>query len=179
MTDISSIQQVLNDHADVIGARIGADPGQTQTAIAAALPTLLASLQQQATPRSGLEQAIAKDHDGSILDNISGYLQGTSGLSPRTTDGNGILGHLLGDQQPGVQQALSSQTGLSTSSIAQLLPMLAPIVMGLLGRHARTQQASGGSGDLGSILGGLLGGAGAGSGGLGNVLGSILGGNQG
>ena len=175
--DIASIQQVLNDHADEIGARIGTDPGQAQQAISAALPALLAGLQQQATPGSGLEQAISNDHDGSILDDIAGYLQGTAGLSPRTTDGAGILGHVFGDQQQGVQQALSSQTGLSASSIAQLLPLLAPIVMGMLGRGAQSERASSGSGDLGSILGGLLGGAG-GAGGIGDILGGLMGGNQ-
>ena len=177
--DIASIQQVLNDHADVIGSKIGADPAQTQQAISAALPALLAGLQQQATPGSGLEQAITTDHDGSILDDIAGYLQGTAGLSPRTTDGAGILGHVFGDQQQGVQQALSSQTGLSASSIGQLLPLLAPIVMGMLGRGSRSQGSSG-AGGLGDILGGLLGGAGGigGAGGLGDVLGGLLGGNR-
>ena len=85
--------------ADQIGARIGADPAQTQQAISAALPALLAGLQQQATPGSGLQQAIEQDHDGSILDDLSGYLNGTANLDPRTTDGQGILDHVLGDQQ--------------------------------------------------------------------------------
>ncbi|HJP87488.1 MAG TPA: DUF937 domain-containing protein [Candidatus Limnocylindrales bacterium] len=177
--DIASIQQVLNDHADEIGAKIGADPGQAQQAISAALPALLAGLQQQATPGSGLQQAITNDHDGSILDDIAGYLQGTAGLSPRTTDGAGILGHVFGDQQQGVQQALSSQTGLSASSIGQLLPLLAPIVMGMLGRGAQSQQGSAGAGDLGGILGGLLGAGGTGAGGgFGDILGGLLGGNR-
>lgn len=42
------IQQVLNAHADQIGARIGANPAETQQAISASLPALLAGLQQQA-----------------------------------------------------------------------------------------------------------------------------------
>lgn len=178
--DATSLQQLLAGQADQIGARIGADPAQTQQAISAALPALLAGLQQQATPGSGLQQAIEQDHDGSILDDLSGYLNGTANLGPRTTNGQGILDHVLGDQQEGVQHALSSQTGLSSSMIAQLLPLLAPIVMGMLGRQARTGgNASGGLGDLGSILGGLTGGQpGMGSGGLGDILGSILGGGQ-
>ena len=188
------IQQVLNAHADQIGAQIGANPAETQQAIAASLPALLAGLQQQAaTGGTGLQQAVEQDHDGSILDDIAGYLNGTANLDPRTTNGGGILDHVLGDQQPAVQQALSSRTGLSSSTIAQLLPILAPIVMGMLGRQARSGSSSGsggGLGDLGSVLGGLLGGSGgalgglgsgtgaSGSGGLGDILGSILGGNQ-
>ncbi len=179
----AALQQVLDSHADQIGARIGADPAQTQAAISAALPALLAGLQQQAGRGTGLQQAIENDHDGSILDDVSGYVNGTAQLSPRTTNGEGILDHVLGDQQPAVQQAVSKQTGLSMSTIGQLLPILAPIVMGMLGRQARSG-STGGMGDLGSILG-SLGGLGASSttgsatGGLGDVLGSVLGGNRG
>ena len=176
-----SLQEMLNAHADQIGAQIGANPAETQQAISASIPALLAGLQQQASAGPGLQQAIEQDHDGSILDNIAGYLNGSAGLDSRTTDGSGILDHVLGGQQPAVQQALSAKTGLSSSTIAQLLPLLAPIVMGMLGRQARSgsSSSSGGLGDLGSILGGLTSGApGSGSGGLGDILGSILGGSQ-
>jgi hypothetical protein len=177
-----SLQQLLNPHADQIGQQIGANPAETQQAISASIPALLASLQQQATTGGpGLQQAVEQDHDGSILDNLGGYLNGTANLDSRTTDGNGILDHLLGGQQPAVHQALSSRTGLSSSTIANLLPILAPIVMGYLGRQARSSSGagSGGLGDLGGILGSLTGGQpGMGSGGLGDILGSILGGNQ-
>jgi hypothetical protein len=177
----NTLEQMLGGQADRIGARIGADPVQTQGAISAALPALLAALQQQAQPGTGLQQAIEQDHDGSILDDLPGYLNGTANLSPRTTNGAGILDHVLGDQQPDVQRALSSQTGLSMSSIGQLLPILAPIVMGMIGKQARSGSAGQGAGgiDLSSILGSLggLGGSTGGSqaGGLGDVLGSILG----
>lgn len=174
------VHQVLDREADQIASRIGADPAQTRQAISLALPALLAGLQQQTAPGTGLEQAVVQDHDGSILDDIAGYLAGSSNLGPRTTNGAGILEHVLGAQQPDVQRALSSQTGLSMSSISQLLPILAPIVMGMLGRQARADSGSGGGiGDLGSVLGGLLGGGTSSSqGGLGDILGSILGGSQ-
>lgn len=181
MTDM--LEQTLGSQADQIGARIGADPAQTKGAIAAALPTLLAALQQQAQPGTGLQEAIEKDHDGSILDDLPGYLNGTANLSPRTTNGAGILGHVFGEQEPEVRRALSSKTGLSMSSISQLLPLLAPIVMGMIGKQARSTSAEQGAGgfDLGSILAGLGGSSTGGSqaGGLGDMLGSILGGNKG
>ena len=89
-------------------------------------------------PAPGLQQAVQQDHDGSILDDIAGYLQGTANLSPRTTDGEGILGHVLGGQQPQLQQALSSQTGLSCRDHP------APAVAGAHRHgHARTPGAHG------------------------------------
>jgi hypothetical protein len=183
----TSLEQMLGSQADQIGARIGADPAQTQAAISAALPALLAGLQGQATPGTGLQQAIEQDHDGSILDDIPGYLQGTANLSPRTTNGEGIVNHVFGGQQQEVARALSSKSGLDMGTIMQLLPILAPIVMGMLGKQARSggsDPSSGGLGDLGSILGGLGGLGGGGSttgspqGGLGEILGGILGGHQ-
>ena len=104
----SDVQQVLDRESDQIASRIGADPSETRQAIALAIPALLAGLRQQAAaPGSGLQQAVLQDHDGSLLDDIAGYLQGTSNLSPRTTDGEGILGHVVGDRQPELQRALS------------------------------------------------------------------------
>lgn len=172
----TTLEQMLGSQADQIGARIGADPAQTQAAISAALPALLAGLQGQATPGSGLQQAIEQDHDGAILDDLGGYLNGTANLSPRTTNGPGILEHVLGSREQDVAQAVSAKSGLDLGSIMQLLPLLAPIVMGMLGKQARSEGSSGGGGglgDLGSILGGLTGGGG---GGLGDLLGGLTGG---
>jgi hypothetical protein len=158
MTDV--LEQMLGEQADRIGAQIGADEQQTRAAISAAIPSLIAALSQEADRGSGLRQAIAEDHDGAIIDNLPGYLEGTANLSPRTTDGAGILEHVFGGQQPTVERTLSSRTGLSLDSIAQLLPILAPIVMGMLGKQTRSSGSSqtGSSGfgldDLGSLLGG-------------------------
>jgi hypothetical protein len=143
--------------------------------VSAAIPVLLAALGQEATS-PGLRQAIERDHDGSVIDNLDGYVEGTAALNPRATDGAGILEHTLGDRQQDVAQALSAKTGLDLGSIMQLLPILAPIVMGMLGKKARTEGTGGGMGDLGSILGGLTGGSGSG-GGLGDILGSLTGGS--
>jgi hypothetical protein len=157
MTDM--LEQMLGGQADRIGAQIGADEQQTQAAISAAIPALIAALSQEAHQGDGLRQAIAEDHDGSILDDLTGYLDGSADLSPRTTDGAGILEHVFGSQQQDVERTLSSKSGLSLDSIAQLLPILAPIVMGMLGKRTRSSgSGAGGSGfgldDLGSLLGG-------------------------
>jgi hypothetical protein len=172
---IETLEQMLGDRADKIGNRIGADPAQTQTAVSAAIPVLLAALGEEATS-PGLRQAIERDHDGSVIDNLDGYVEGTAALNPRATDGVGILEHTLGDRRQEVAHALSAKTGLDLGSIMQLLPILAPIVMGMLGKKARTEGAGGGVGDLGSILGGLTGGSGSG-GGLGDILGGLTGGS--
>ena len=152
-----SLNQLLEGRADEIGQRIGADGAQTRSAISAAVPALLAALSADADRGGGLKQAIQRDHDGSIIDQLPAYLDGTAQLSPRTTNGAGILEHTLGDRQSQMQRALSAKSGLDLGSIAKLLPLLAPIIMGMLGKRGGASGGSGTSGgfgldDIGDLL---------------------------
>lgn len=136
-----------------ISEAIGADEGTTSTAIQAALPMLLGGLERNAQSEDGaasLLNALNKDHDGSILDNL-GPLIASAGAG---SAGAGILGHIFGGRQPQVEQGISAASGLDMGKVAPLLMMLAPVVMGALGR---SNQQSGGL-DI-SSLAGLLGGA--------------------
>jgi hypothetical protein len=150
-----TLEQMLDAQAGQIGARIGADETQTRQAMHAAIPALMAALGQEAQQDRGLRQAIEQDHDGAIIDQLSDYLGGTAQLDPRTTNGAGILEHVLGDRQGDMAQALSAKSGLSLDSIMQLLPLLAPILMGMLGKKSGSGPSGGGFSldDLGSILG--------------------------
>jgi hypothetical protein len=177
---MSSLLETLNqalgaDSVDEISQRIGAQPDQTRTAIQQALPVILGALGQEAADPQrapGLQQALAEDHDGSVVDDPQAYLAGA--MPSKATDGQAILDHVLGDRQGAAHQALSSKTGLDMSKIASLLPLLAPIVMSLLGK----QQRSGGTGagDLGSILSGETNRAAGASPDIGDLLASVLGG---
>jgi hypothetical protein len=133
---------------DMIGSQIGADSSQVERAVPAALGSLMTGLARNAQSTEGvgaLAAALSKDHDGSVLDNLSGVLS-----APDQGSGAGILGHVFGARQGAVESALGSSTGLDASSIGKLLTMLAPLVMGALGK----QQRQGGLNP--SDLGGLL-----------------------
>lgn len=195
-----SLNQLLEGHADQISQRIDADEGQTRQAIQSAVPALLAALSADAERGDGLKQAIAQDHDGSIIDQLAEYLDGSAQLNPRTTNGSGILDHALGDRQEPMAQALSAKSGLDMSTIMRLLPLLAPIVMGMLGKRGKSSGGGGTGGfsfddigdllnrekqdarsknpDIGDILDSFGKGSGAGSksgGGIGDVLGGLFG----
>lgn len=128
-------QQLGGDAVQQISRQVGADPATTQKALPAALGSLMGALAGNSARGEGaqaLTNALARDHDGSILDNLSGYLS-----NPQAGPGEGILRHALGRKQAAVEVGLSQNTGLDAGSARQLLTVLAPIVMGALGRTQR------------------------------------------
>jgi hypothetical protein len=64
--------------------------------------------------------------------------------------GDAILGHILGGKRGSVENGLSRMSGLDMGTIAKLLPILAPIVMGILGRTQRQKGLD--AGGLSSLL---------------------------
>ncbi len=126
------------DNVGQIASAIGADQGKTQTAVAAALPAILTALNRQTNTTAGaqgLARALDRDHDGSLLDHLGGFLGGQ--VQGKSADGGGILGHILGGQQQTVEQGVSQASGLDMAQVAKLLPILAPIVMAALGKRKR------------------------------------------
>lgn len=157
-------QQQGSEAIDQISQNVGADQSRVDAAIQAALPMLMGGLANEASTPEGaqnLNTALEQDHDGSILNNLGGLGSLIFGGQqaqppPRQADAGGILGHIFGNSQGQVAQQVSNQSGLDMGQAAQILMMLAPIVMGYLGRQ-KQQQGVGADG-LGGLLGGLLGG---------------------
>lgn len=124
-----------------ISRQLGTDEQTAQQAVGAALPTLLEALSRQSAQPAGAEslhRAVGRDHDGGVLDDLLGGIQSgaLSGMGP------GILKHILGSRQGRVEQGISKASGLDAASAGQLLKMLAPIVLGAIGRQQRTAQRS-------------------------------------
>jgi hypothetical protein len=136
ITDLLRQQFSSGDLAQV-SQMIGADEDTTRNGVGAAIPLLMDALARNASTPEGaqaLNQALEKDHDGSVLDNVQGYLQ-----NPDMQDGQGILNHVLGDQQNTVTSQLSQATGLKSNSMSQLLMMAAPLVLGALAKYKQQQ----------------------------------------
>jgi hypothetical protein len=130
---------------------------KTQDVLTMALPVLMQAMRRNAsTPQGaeGLLGALNSKHDGSILDNLGGLFGG--GVDSNVLDdGSKILGHVLGNKQANVQNALSQKSGIDAGSVAQILKVAAPILMGVLGSQAKQQNVNSPSG-LEGLLGGLL-----------------------
>jgi hypothetical protein len=170
-------QQQGSEAVDQISQQVGAEPSMVNTAIQAALPAILGSLANNAATPEGaesLDNALTNDHDGSLLDNLGGLgslVLDQSTPTPRAADAGGILGHILGTNQGPVAQEASQKSGLPIGQVAQILMMLAPIVMAYLGRQKQEQNV--GAGGIGDLLGGILGGQAAAAPSSGNPMGDI------
>src|SRR5262245_30946918 len=125
-------QQLGGSAAHTIAQRFGISESMANTAIQMGVPLILAALARNASQpqqAQSLHQALSNDHDGSIFDNLAGYLG-----DPQSANGSGILGHVFGGQQPAIESNLAQATGMDQSAAGGLLETLAPLVMGSLGQ---------------------------------------------
>jgi hypothetical protein len=133
---------------------------QTASVLSMAMPLLLGAMKKNVSSpegAQGLMSALSSGkHNGSILDNLGGLFNG--GVDDNVmSDGAGILGHVFGNKQPQVENALSQKSGLDAGTVSQILKIAAPIVMGYLGKQTAQSNVSDGSG-MNALLGSMLGG---------------------
>ncbi|MEG0930537.1 DUF937 domain-containing protein [Algoriella sp.] len=145
-------QQIIGSAA----SQLGINESQAQTAVSAAVPFLLSALNKNAQNggADGISAAL-DNHNGGILDNLSGFL----GQGGNQQDGLGILGHVLGNNQQNVESAISKESGLNMGQVTQILALVAPIVMGYLGKQKQSEGLD--SNGIAGLLGGLVGGSNA------------------
>ncbi len=158
-----------------MGSQFGLNAKQSQGAIAALLPAISSALKKNTASPQGLQGLLGALQGGQhqqFLDNADTYAK------PETRDqGNAILGHLFGskDVSRAVAGHAAKQSGIDTSVLKKMLPMVATMAMGSLSKQTQEpsmasqlaglalsgsgqQQSSGLGGMLGGMLGGLLGG---------------------
>lgn len=125
------------DEINSMAGNVGARPNQVADTVQAALPLLLGALNRNSNDRQGainLAGALDRDHDGSILDDLAGFL----GHGPNERDLR-IADHVFGGRREAVTNRLSQKSGLDSGSVMQIIGMLAPLVMGALGKQKRRQ----------------------------------------
>ena len=128
-------QQVAGFAARAIAQRLGISEATAQRAVMIAVPLIVAALARNAARPEGaqeLHRAVATDHDGSVLDNLPGYLD-----NPQAANGAGILGHVFGERRGAVENTVAQAAGLDPNTAGSILEMVAPLVMGAVGQTQR------------------------------------------
>jgi len=140
-----------------LSAQFGLGEADTRNAVSSLLPGISQGMKRNMQSQSGLESllsALNQGNHGRYVDEPS-----TLGEEASTLDGNQILGHLLGskDASREVANRAASSTGLDLSILKKMLPLVAGMAMGSMGKRANavggvSQLSDGGASDL---LGGL------------------------
>lgn len=121
-----------------ISQQLGTDQATTQQAVNVALPAMvggLANTARQPQAASGIQQLVSS-HAG-VLGEL-GSLLGAGAPA----DGGGVLGRILGQHQPEVQQGVQQASGLGSDQTRKLLMILAPIVLGAVAKRAMSHGTS-------------------------------------
>ncbi len=128
-----------------IASGLGIDESAATKAIGMALPAIMGGMASNAARPEGAQalSSALDEHSPSIFEQLGPLLAGDG-------PGGAILGHVLGQKQGNVQQNLAGQSGLDLGTIAKLLPILAPIVMGFLSKQKKEQGLD--AGGVGKIL---------------------------
>ena len=176
--DLSYIGELLSgDGVGAISKRSRVKSADVAKVLSEGIPSMISGMMNNASTDAGAKSlsAALSDHSKDSTDDIAAFLKGAD-----LKDGKKILSHVFGEDQAATVAGISKASGVSKGKATNILAMVAPLLLSLLGTQQQTQQ-SGFS--LGGLLGGLLGGGqqsgGSALGGLGaGLLGSLLGGGQ-
>jgi hypothetical protein len=153
MSDLTNqVMGHLDDQRiQAIAQQLGIDPSAAEGAIQQAMPLLIGGLARNAQTDQGAAavHSALGDHAGNDVGSILGSVLGGGGGG--LNNGMAILGHIFGARQDQAAQGLGQQTGLGSQNAGQLLAILAPVVMGVLGNMSQRQGMS--ASGLGSVLG--------------------------
>lgn len=176
-----ALDDILNQvPLDDIATKLGVSHAEAEIAVKQGGAVLLGGLAKNAETESGsaaIQKALKKHQGAGGVAKVDDIDQ---------ADGGKIVSHILGTKEKEVTSTLTESKATPAIDFGKLLPILAPIVMGLIanaskGKAEKADAGSSGSGGIGDLIGGILGGGSGGSGGgidLGGLLGGLLGGKK-
>lgn len=173
MTQSANLLSGLLSNSSLIeqlSGQFGISADQARGAIEAMAPALARGVERETEQPGGVDSLLNALQSG----NHQRYVDDPAVLTQpgSVDDGNAILGHILGskDVSRNVAAFASDKTGLSSTILKAMLPMLAGAVMGMIAKQMR----GGGGGQAAAPGGQTSGGGQTGGGGLMDVLGGFL-----
>jgi hypothetical protein len=149
---------VTQQNVDALSQQFGLSEEQTLEAMGALLPAFSEGLKRNtasAQGAAGFIEALASGRHRHYADDPSNAMSAFG-----VNDGNAILGHLFGgkDTSRAVANHASAASGIGSSILKQMLPVIASMIMGSMFKGATNTAARRGNGGLGGMLGGAAGG---------------------
>jgi outer membrane protein OmpA-like peptidoglycan-associated protein len=151
---IDAIQDQLKpDVVQDLGKSVGADTVSTGKALTAAIPAVATGFVNQGSSEGGAGRLLSMlgDHGMGQFSSARELLHG--GVSADMAQrGQGLMGSLFGDKSGGVTDMIGKFAGIGGGSSSKLMALVAPIALGVLGKHARDNNLD--AGGLSRLLGG-------------------------
>ena len=140
-----------------IAGHLGESEARTQSAVDGGLASIIGGLMGSASTTQSatnlLNLLMGKQQSSTSMGDLLGMISGGgSSIGSLIQLGGPLLKTVFGDKLGGVVDAVSSSSGASKQSTSSLLGILAPLVMGALGKTARD-----GGFNIGSLVGLLMG----------------------
>ncbi|MCB1814502.1 MAG: DUF937 domain-containing protein [Candidatus Competibacteraceae bacterium] len=152
------LDTIMNSQGSPVGQiarQFGLDERTVGNVMQQFLPALTNGVKKNVQQDGGLDSLLGALNRGGH----ERYLDDSASITQpgAVQDGNNILGHLFGDKQVSRELAArtSQQTGVDSSILKQMLPMVAGLAMGALNKQTHAMGMTGG----GMTGGGLTGGA--------------------
>lgn len=139
-----------------IGQFLGEGTPAVQKAVPAALAALVGGVASKGASMDGASRILDLVRSGGFgeetLSGMAASLAGGAETTGLLEKGTALVGSILGDRAGGVADWLSSLSGLGKGSAQSLLGLLAPFVMGLIGKEVKDKNL--GAGGLMELLNG-------------------------
>ncbi|RNC71323.1 MAG: DUF937 domain-containing protein [Desulfuromonadales bacterium] len=134
-------REFSGDMIGKIGQALGEGAPMVQKALPAALSALVGAVAAKGASTSGASQILdlvgSSGFGAHTISGMSASLAGGDATKNLMERGNSLVGSLLGDKAGGITDWLASLSGMGKSSSLSLLGLLAPLVMGMIGKRVK------------------------------------------
>lgn len=154
LLDMLMGQQNQSNLSDIMN-QFGLNESQARDAIGSLLPGVSQGIQRQAQAQNtSILDQIANAQQQHYLDDDNARLHEQSAID----NGNNILGQIFGSKDVSRQLAgqAAQQTGLDSGILKKLLPMVASMAMGGLGKQAHAQGMQQNQGGIMDLVGSMI-----------------------
>ncbi len=133
------VGEVANKAANLLGEK----EEKVKIAIEGLVPTFVGGLMKRASNEAGattLMNVVNKgNHDGSIIEQLDDLLKNKESFAGFVEKGNSVVSMLLPDKKSSIATMISQFAGVRNSSATALLSVVAPLVIGKLGKMVNSQ----------------------------------------
>ena len=160
---VNIVESLKNEFSDeVVGklaAFIGLDANKIQSGLSAIFPALLGALVNKGSTSQGASEIFDMIRKGGYgadtLKGLSSAFSGGEATREMMTSGAGLIDGILGARGPKVLDWIAGAGGIGKDSASSLTRLVAPAVMGLLGKQVQSSNLN--ATGLGSLLAGQAG----------------------